>query len=428
MIMLLGLVTIAAYGAWFYAFGVLLDPILTETGWPESGVAAVFSVSALLGSVSAVAAGRFVDSFGARAAFAAAAVVSSIGLGVAADAQSFWTFAVGAVLGGAALQALAFYHVTQTTAVRAAPSNPSRAIATLTIYGAFSSAIYLPLAAWLVTMVGWRDTLRILVGGTAVVLVAAAILVRERSRGERRSRATGGLRRGFRRPAARRFAIAASLVGFCIGIMMVYQVPLMTGAGLPVGVAAWMAGARGAAQITGRIPLGFIVGRLGARSSVRLSYAMITVAVLILPVAGNVIVALLYVAVAGFGIGATSPLTGIYADELFDRADLGASMGVLTMAAGLSTAIGPVMVGAMADATGSRWWGVAIAMLAGLVAVMIIGGSSTPSDSDDGAVGDGTDGDDDQEKASISREPAAARVSSRLAKQNRTSRSPSRRS
>jgi len=29
----LGIATIAAYGTWFYAFGVLLDPIILDTGW-----------------------------------------------------------------------------------------------------------------------------------------------------------------------------------------------------------------------------------------------------------------------------------------------------------------------------------------------------------------------------------------------------------
>lgn len=45
--------------------------------------------------------------------------------------------------------ALGFYHITQAVAARAAPAAPARAIIWLTLFGAFSSPVYLPLTAWL---------------------------------------------------------------------------------------------------------------------------------------------------------------------------------------------------------------------------------------------------------------------------------------
>lgn len=370
-IFVLGLVTIAAYGAWFYAFGVLLDPILDETGWSETGLTATFSVSAALGALAAMPAGRFVDRHTSRPALLLAAGLSMAGLWVASYATDLWVFAIGAIVAGASLQGLAFYHVTQATSVRVAPGQSTRAIARLTIYGAFSSAIYLPLAAFLVSSVGWRQTIRLLVTLTAAVLVLGAFVVRER-RPPVGDRQIPGFTRALRRPAARRYIVASALTGFGVGVMLVYQVPLMTAAGLSVGTAAWMAGARGAAQITGRIPLSFIVARIGARASVQLSFVAIALATVILAFAGNVAVALLYVAVAGFGIGAASPLQGIYGNELFDEAHLGASMGVVTTVFGLSSAVGPTIVGLLADVTGSRWWGVAAAAAAAAVAVAIL--------------------------------------------------------
>lgn len=408
-ILLLGLVTIAAYGAWFYAFGVLLDPILDDTGWPESALAATFSASAAVGAVGAVPAGRLADRHGARVAFLIAAAVSIVGLWTASATDQFAVFAVGAVVGGGSLQGLAFYHVTQTAAVRAAPNHANRAIALLTIYGAFSSAVYLPLAALLVSTEGWRSTLRILASCTAAVLVAGAVLIREATGDEPSGpRAAPDFRLAFRQLAARRFVLGSGLAGFGIGAMLVYQVPLMTAAGLPIGVAAWMAGARGAAQITGRIPLALIVNRIGARASVRVAFGAVAVSMILLSLAGNLVIALLWVAAAGFGIGATSPLQGIYANELFDRAHLGASMGVITMVFGLSSAAGPTIVGLIADLTGTRWWGVSLTVAAVVGAVVAVG--------------------DAQPKAETSRSPASVSIASFLAKQKRTRRSPSRRS
>lgn len=370
-ILVLGLITIAAYGAWFYAFGVLLDPILVDTGWSETGLAATFSIAAALGALGAMPAGRFVDRYSSRPAFLVAAAASMVGIWFASYATSLLAFAAGAILAGASLQGLAFYHVTQATAVRVAPGQPTRAIALLTIYGAFSSAIYLPLAAFLVSEVGWRQTMRTLVTITAVVLVVGAFVVSER-RVPAGDRHKPGFRRAFHQPAARRYVLASALTGFGVGVMLVYQVPLMTAAGLTVGAAAWMAGARGAAQISGRIPLTYIVDRIGARAAVQLSFAAITVATVILAFAGNIAVAFLYVAVAGFGIGAASPLQGIYGTELFDEAHLGASMGVVTMVFGLSNAIGPTIVGLLAEVSGTRWWGVGLSVAAGALAVLMM--------------------------------------------------------
>ncbi len=379
---LLGLVTIAAYGAWYYAFGVLLDPILSDTGWPEGLVAATYSASTALGALGSVPAGRLIDRVGSRPAFAVAAVAASVGLVGASYAADPARFALGAVVGGASLQAFGFYHVTQTTAVRSAPDRPARAIAVLTIYGAFSSPIYLPLAATLVEATDWRTTLRLLALSTAMVLAVAAVAIRPPPAGGADGRATAEDRR--REPAAgwsavtrsgpaRRYLVATSCIGLAVGLVLVYQVPLMVGAGLPLATAAWMAGARGSAQLLGRLPLGWLLDRIEARAAVRLAFAAVTVGVAILAFAGNVAVALLYVVVAGFGIGATSPLQGIYADELFDREHLGASMGLLTMVFGLSTAVGPAVVGIVAGTVGSRWWGIVVAVVAGSVAVAALG-------------------------------------------------------
>src|SRR5690606_34320462 len=99
------------------------------------------------------------------------------------------TFGILGAVGGGVLASLAFYHVTQTVAVRMSLGSEDRAIAVLTIWGAFSSAIYIPLTAWLVTQYDWRFTLRALGVSTAVMLIAGALTIdtRRRHDGERPS-------------------------------------------------------------------------------------------------------------------------------------------------------------------------------------------------------------------------------------------------
>jgi MFS family permease len=77
----------------------------------------------------------------------------------------------------------------------------------------------------------------------------------------------------------------------------------------------------------------------------------------------------LFALVAGFGIGAVSPLQGIFADAVFDRSELGAMMGYLALVFGLTGAIGPAIAGILAEATGNRWWALVIAAGSGIAAV-----------------------------------------------------------
>ena len=372
-IVLLGIVTLAAYGTWAYSFGVLLDPLLDDTGWSESVVTGAFAISSALGGAIAFPAGRFLDAVGARVVFVLAASASTTFLVSASYATNALVFVATAVAGGAALAGLAFYHVTQTVAVRAAPREGTRAIALLTIVGAFSSAIYLPLAAVLVEAFGWRVALRSMAVAAGVVLVVAAVFVRERFEPPGAASATSAPI-SLRRPEVARFLAASALAGVAIGIILVYQVPLMVGAGLPLATAATVAGVRGALQIVGRLPMTSMLARWDVRTVTRLAFASVAIGVVLLAFAGNLWVAGLFALVAGFGIGAWSPLQGIYADELFDRSRLGAAMGTVSMVSGLAVAAGPAVAGVLSDVTGTRSWGVVIGAVAATASVALLRG------------------------------------------------------
>ena len=367
----LGLVTIAAYGGWYYAFGVLLDPIITDTGWSEAALTLGFGIGLAVGGLLAIPGGKLLDRVGSRWVFLLGATVSTTGLWVASGTGSLAMFIAATVVAGAALASLGFYHITQATAVRVAPDQPARAIAWVTIYGAFASAIYLPLTALLLDRLDWRGTVRVLAVLSGIALAVAALVVTEEQRPARREKRQG-LRVAMRDPKVARLVAAVAASGLMAGIILVYQVPLMTGAGLPLAVAAWFAGIRGAAQITGRAPLTPIVARLGAGRSLVLAYASTVASLLLLLVAGNIWLAALFALLAGFGIGAATPLHGIYADRLFSRSELGAMMGLLTLMFGLSGAIGPAVVGVLAEATGTRLWAVVIGVGAGVGALALI--------------------------------------------------------
>lgn len=363
----LGLITIAVYGSWFYSFGVLLDPIIEDTGWSEPAVAAAFSSSSVIAGFGALAGGWLLDRWGSRFVFIIAATVGGGSLGLAAAASTAAAFALAGAVGGGVLASLGFYHVTQTAAVRISPGSEDRAIAVLTIWGAFASAIYIPLTAWLVTRLDWRTTLLLLAVSTAIALLIGVLTIDTRPRREAESptllRDTS---RSLRTGRARRFLISQTLAGVGVGTILVYQVPAMTAAGLGLGAASFWAGFRGFAQLGGRLPLMPLVRRVGAANALRISYVAIAVGSVALAFSGNQFLAAIYAVAAGFGIGAVSPLVGMHSRSVFGEASLGTAMGLVSLAFQLASAVGPVSAAWVADTTGSR--AIPVAVSAAIVA------------------------------------------------------------
>lgn len=363
----LGIITIAVYGSWYYAFGVLLDPMIADTGWSEAVLASAFGASLLLGGIGSLLGGLLLDRLGSRLVFGTAAIVGFAAFQTAARTDSLAVFAVAGAVGGGTFAGLGFYHITQTTAVRISPGDSAKAIAVLTIWGAFASAIYIPVAAWLVTEIGWRSTLSVLTLTASVALMTGSVMIDARVQSPLSAMAVlGDLRASLRDPHARRFVTVIALVGMGVSTVLVYQVPAMTAAGLAPVTASFWAGFRGFAQLGGRLPLMPIVRRLGTTNSLRLAIASISVGMAILSIAGSVPLAIAYALIAGFGIGALSPLQGMMTSEVFGSNSLGTAMGLLTFVFLVAGSIGPAIAGIAASASGSR----SLPVVGGAVLVM----------------------------------------------------------
>lgn len=374
---LLGVLTIVGYGSWYYAFGVLLEPILVDTGWSEEWLVAAFSATGLVGAAAAPLAGRMIDRQRFRPALALTGVVAAGGLLVASATESLAVFVVSSGIAGAMLAAFAFYHVTQTLAVRYAPTASARSVSVLTWFGAFASTIYLPFTAYLIEASDWRSTVRVLAVIAGIYLVAAAVVLPAPPLTEAQDR-TRGLA-FLAAPAVRRYAVASFGIGIAVGIVLVYQVTIMTSAGLSLTTAAWLAGARGTTQFVGRLPVIWLAEKVGSTRSLQLAFAAIGVGCGFLAFAANPIFGAVYVVVGGIGIGATSPLQGIHAARIFPADRLGQGMGTITLVFGAAMAIGPTTVALLADDDAVRWLGPVLAVVAAAIAVLALTQGSSRS-------------------------------------------------
>lgn len=356
-IALLGVLTIIAYGSWFYGFGVLLGEIRDDLASSDRTLAIGFGLAQFGSGALGVVAGRVLDRRGARSLFLVGATLGSGLLAGSTLTDTPWRFAVIFGTAGGVIGSTGFYGTTQTVAARLAPGRETKAIAQLTIWGAFSSPLFIPATEAARRWWGWRAVMRLDALLVAAAFFAAAAFAdpERRSAAARPSaRTMTAVRRAIADPVVRRLTSSAMSTSAAVSILLVYQVPIMVAVGLATGTASALAGARGFAQLLGRVPLTIVVDRVGVRPSLLLARLALCVGCGLIVVSDQPVVAVAYVVVAGTAIGALSPLDGIYARSTLPADDLGALMGALALLTGTAGALGPVLGALVVDATGAR--------------------------------------------------------------------------
>ena len=123
---------------------------------------------------------------------------------------------------------------------------------------------------------------------------------------------------------------------------------------MAAAAASWFAGARGLAQLLGRLPLTRTVARYGVRTTLVAARIGLALGCVSIVWSGHTWSTLVYVVVAGATIGALSPLEGIFAATTLPQADLGSLMGGLALLAGVAGASGPIL--AASPAWRHRWF------------------------------------------------------------------------
>lgn len=378
----LGIYTITAYGTWAYGFGVLLEPISADTGWTATFLGAIYGWAMAISGVGAFWTGRFLDRFGSLAPYGVHLIAASGLMGTALLIENRWLFAVlfatGAGLGGAT----GFYTITTVIVSRIRSDRPEWAINALTIVGAFSSPIYLPLTAWMVSIWPWRTVAAILVAVGALGAVQAAVLARGGAAADVGHEASPSpfatLGQAMTNRRIRRVLLVYLLAGAAASTVWVYQVPIMVGAGMSLGVAGTLGGLRGFCQLLGRIGLAGQIERRGTDVLLQGAYLATAAAGVVLvigaaartgseldsaPVLGAAIV---FALLAGAGLGASSPLQAIHARSRFDPGDLGLLMGLQGLVLGVAGGLGPFTGALVKDSTGT-WTATVIAVAVVLV-------------------------------------------------------------
>jgi len=362
----LGFLIVAISMAARGTFGIFFEPILDEFGWTRAATAGAQSVSAIVGGLFGILAGRWVDRFGPRFVLTLACFFTGLGLVLLSQISAMWQlylcFAIIAAGG------TGYLHPMVTTVSRWFVKK--RGVMTSIIISALgtSEMVMPPLASWLIGSFGWRNSYIILgVSLFLFIMITAQFIRRDPGQlgmtaygeGEVEPGGVSIQMTGLSLQEAMRgrefWVFSAILVCYLFGATAVstHIVIHATGLGFSPVSAANILSIIGAMYIVSLNITGGVADKMGKRSAIALGFILQVVSLFCLVAAKDLWLLYLVGAVYGFGRGtAMAPMPLLMAD-VFGLKSFGVIQGAIFVGAALGTVLGPVIMGYIFDITGS---------------------------------------------------------------------------
>jgi MFS family permease len=361
------------------SLAVFLQPIATDTGWSRSGISMAATLDFLFMGAASFFWGALSDRLGTRVVVLSGSVLLGTGLIAASRATTLLEFQLlfGVLIG----VAIGSYYAPMMAAATAWLEHRRSLAAALVSAGmGIGSMTISPLAAWLLNSFDWRSAMLTIGAATWAVLIPASVLVRPPPRAAHGSEAasppadtdyplTGSqalLTPQFAALALTHFACCAAHSG-----PLFHMVSYVAFCGVPALLAVSVFSLAGLSGLGGRITLGLIADRIGAKPTLvagLLVQALAISAYLFVGALGE-----FYALSVMFGLayGGVMPLYAVLVSDSFGPRIMGTTFGAVSMFANLGMALGPWAGGYVFDTYGSYAWLYIGSFSAGLGAVLV---------------------------------------------------------
>ncbi|QKO23285.1 MFS transporter [Rhodoferax sp. BAB1] len=350
----LSLTQLISWGSVFYLFALLLEPVERELGLSRADASLAFSLALLAEGLLAWPVGRLIDRGHERLVMTLGSLVVALGLALHTQVDSLAGYYGVWILLGVGL-AGTLYPPAFAVVIRRYPNDFRRAIIVITFLGGLASTVFMPLIAWLMSLLGWRLALW--------PLAALHLLVCAPIHATVLRKAPPPLKTSAHAPRAplHRHLLSAPylLVGLFIVLLMgvtaalpAHMVSLLRSYGLSETWVIAVPAAVGLLQVGGRALLFFFEHHLNLHQVNRLIPCLIPTGLLILllaPWAGTLQITLvvLFVAVYGMGNGMLTIVKGTAVAEYVNREQAASLNGALGLPMALGRAAAPWLLGLM---------------------------------------------------------------------------------
>nr|WP_249167956.1 MFS transporter [Bradyrhizobium elkanii] len=255
-----------SWGATYYLIGGFGEQIAADLSWSRDIVYGGFAAALLVMGVTSPFAGRWVDRSGGRQVMVAGAVINALGCaGLAVSHQIGSYFASWIVLGLG--MRLTLYDAAFAALARIGGPEARRAMSGITLLGGLAATVFWPLGHTLSDHFGWRIAV-LAYAGIALLTIPLHLLIPN----QRFAGVPGSAAAAYKQPRAasrRQLAAAGGLyavimtgANFLNAGMSAHMIAVLTGLGLTVTVAVWIATLRGIGQSAARLGEVLFGGRI----------------------------------------------------------------------------------------------------------------------------------------------------------------------
>lgn len=353
-----------------YSFGVFVTELEADLGWNRTelnGTLTLFAVAGLL----APFVGRLIDRHGVRPVMMCSFGLLAFSNLVRPFVDELWQFY--------ALSLIQFMAVPGTIMLPAGkllvdwfPEARGRAMGFATVGANVGGATFSALSALLISSVGWRATYAIYGVLFVIAIPVVAIVIREGGR-RREGDATSVVEEGLTARSALRtrtfyvLAVSLTLAQLTYLSVLTQIVPHFENVGFDRGMAATAVGAMAFFGAVGKITFGWLTEYVASRFVLMLSLGMQATGLVILVLAGDGALVWSFIPIFGLGFGALGALMTLLVQETFGVREFATIFGLVNFATQGASIVGPPLVGASFEITGS--YGMAFTVIATLFLV-----------------------------------------------------------
>jgi MFS family permease len=356
-----GLMGCVSIGAMF-SLAVFLAPMSEQTQWSRAGVSFAMTINFLVLAFGSFGWGAASDRWGARVVTLCGAVLLGLALVAASRATSLLSFQLtyGILVG---LAASAFFAPMIATVTGWFETRRNLAVSLVSAGMGMAPLTISPLASWLITQYGWRSAM-LYIGILAwVLLIPASFFVRRPPQGPvaqpARAAAESSKSEVGRALTSPQFLVLGFTFMLCCAahsgpIFHVVSYAMYCGLGALAAVSVYSV--EGLAGLGGRILIGLLADRFGAKRVLISTLAAQSIA--IAAYLGVNTQAEFYTLAVIFGVayGGGMPLYASLARDYFGQRIMGTVFGAATMLSALGMSIGPVFGGWVFDTFHDYAW------------------------------------------------------------------------
>ena len=368
VVVIAGAFILSACSFALFTFGVFLGPLNLEFGWERGPLSLATSITFVVSGLAGLVTGKISDRYGPRIIVTLGGIIMGAGfllmahINTLVQVYAYWGLLLGIAHSCCTLPIL-------STIPRWFVQKRGIAVG-MTFAGFGLGSIVTPLLAQVfISSFGWRNAV-IIIGIIAwTITIPMSQLTRKdpsqmslRPYGESedlKGNDTGNWNKGLTLTEATRtlpfwiLGTISFLWLFCQQTVVVHVVPHATDEGITKLVAAGILSIIAGFTVVGKLSMGFIADKLGARKSLSLCLIIGTLTFVWFFFAREVWTFYLFAIAFGFALGGTKPLDMLVPSELFGVKSLGIILGVILLCGTIGGAIGPTFAGYTFDITSS---------------------------------------------------------------------------